>query len=168
MNDTVLVFTSKSFERILEEGGTSSWRLDRNHARQYAFAVCTRNAKSDWVEGPEVHRSAFLVGKVSDVVPSPKHKGRYLIQFSEYAQVNVPNMWQGDRNPVRYTSLQQLGIDPSTLKWAPLPAPSKALNSTPRANTINADSPLTMAEAKKGLALTFGVLPEAIEITIRG
>jgi hypothetical protein len=27
---------------------------------------------------------------------------------------------------------------------------------------------LTMAEAKKGLALTFGVAPEAIEITIRG
>jgi len=28
--------------------------------------------------------------------------------------------------------------------------------------------PLTMAEAKTGLALTFGVPPEAIEITIRG
>jgi len=27
---------------------------------------------------------------------------------------------------------------------------------------------LTIAEAKKGLALTFGVTPEAIEITIRG
>jgi hypothetical protein len=27
---------------------------------------------------------------------------------------------------------------------------------------------LTMAEAKKGLALTFNVPPEAIEITIRG
>lgn len=29
-------------------------------------------------------------------------------------------------------------------------------------------APLTMAEAKKGLALTFGVAPEAIEIIIRG
>jgi hypothetical protein len=29
-------------------------------------------------------------------------------------------------------------------------------------------APLTMADAKKGLALTFGVKPEAIEITIRG
>jgi hypothetical protein len=28
--------------------------------------------------------------------------------------------------------------------------------------------PLTMSEAKKGLALTFGVAPETIEITIRG
>jgi hypothetical protein len=28
--------------------------------------------------------------------------------------------------------------------------------------------PLTMAEAKKGLALMFNVAPEAIEITIRG
>jgi hypothetical protein len=29
-------------------------------------------------------------------------------------------------------------------------------------------APLTMAEARKGLALTFGVAPNAIEITIRG
>jgi hypothetical protein len=28
--------------------------------------------------------------------------------------------------------------------------------------------PLTMAEAKKGLALTFNVPPEAVEIAIRG
>ena len=28
--------------------------------------------------------------------------------------------------------------------------------------------PLSMSDAKKGLALTFGVAPEAIEITIRG
>ena len=30
------------------------------------------------------------------------------------------------------------------------------------------DRPLTMAQAKRGLALTFGILPEAVEITIRG
>ena len=29
-------------------------------------------------------------------------------------------------------------------------------------------TPLTMTEAKNGLSLTFGVPPEAIEITIRG
>jgi hypothetical protein len=28
--------------------------------------------------------------------------------------------------------------------------------------------PLTMSDAKKGLALTFGVPPEAIEITVHG
>jgi len=84
-------------ERILREGGTSSWRLDRNHARQCVFAVCTRNANADWVEGSEAHHSAFLVGKISDVVAAPDYEGRYLIQFSEFARVNIPDAWKGDR-----------------------------------------------------------------------
>ena len=163
-----VVFTAKSVERILQEGGTSSWRLDRNHARQCGFAVCTRNANADWVEGPEAHHAAFLVGKVSDVVPAPTTAGRYLIQFSEYALVTVPDAWKGDRNPVKYADLKDLGIDPAKLKWRPMPEPSEIPDSTPHTKPLATGSPLTMAEAKKGLALTFGVKPEAIEITIRG
>jgi hypothetical protein len=164
--EAAIVFTAKSIDRILREGGTSSWRLDRNHARKCAFAVCTRNANADWVEGPEAHHSAFLAGKIKDVVRSSDHGGRYLIQFSEYAKVNIPDAWKGDRNPVRYGSLEEVGIDPSSLKWEPMPAPVEP--PTHRVVTPNAVAPLTMAEAKKGLALTFGVPPEAIEITIRG
>jgi hypothetical protein len=169
-DEATVVFTAKSVERILREGGTSSWRLDRNHARQCAFAVCTRNANADWVEGPEAHHSAFLIGKVRGVVPSPDHEGRYLIQFSEYAPVNVPDAWKGDRNPIKYVaSLKNLGIDPSTLKWEPMPEAGAAPGPTPAPVKPNAGvQPLTMSEAKKGLAITFGVAPEAIEITIRG
>ena len=165
-DEAAVVFTAKSVERILCEGGTSSWRLDRNHARQCVFAVCTRNANADWVEGPEAHHSAFLVGKIRDVVPAPDSDGRYLIQFSEYARVNIPDAWKGDRNPVKYASLKDIGIDPSSLKWEPMPVPVEP--ATPRVIAPPAVAPLTMAEAKKGLALTFGVPPEAIEITIRG
>jgi hypothetical protein len=164
---TAVVFTAKSIERILKEGGTSSWRLDRNHARQCEFAVCTRNAHADWVEGPEAHHAAFLVGKVSDVVPASE-AGRYLIQFSEYALVTVPDAWKGDRNPIKYADIKDLGIDPAKLKWRPMPEPSEIPELTPHAKPSATGSPLTMAEAKKGLALTFGVKPEAIEITIRG
>lgn len=167
-NKVAIVFTAKSIDRLLGEGGTSSWRLDRNHARKCAFAVCTRNANADWVEGPEAHHSAFLVGKVKDVVPSPKHDGRYLIQFSEYAKVNVPNAWKGDRNPVKYGTLEELGIDPAGLDWEPMPAPAKEQNLNHEVTAPAGVEPLTMAEAKKGLAITFGVPPEAIEITIRG
>lgn len=167
---TAVLFTAKSIERILREGGTSSWRLDRNHARRCTFAICTRNAHADWVEGPEAHHSAFLMGKVSDVVPSPDHEGRYLIQFSEYARLNIPELWKGDRNPVKYCTLEELGIDLSTLRWEPMPAPAEPPESTPEVIPLKgtAVGPLTMAEAKTGLALTFGVPPEAIEITIRG
>ena len=169
-DEAAVVFTAKSIERILREGGTSSWRLDRNHARQCILAICTRNANADWVEGPEAHHSAFIVGKIRDVVPAPDTEGRYLIQFSEYALVNIPDVWKGDRNPVKYASLEQIGIDPSSLKWEPMPAAAEdAATAAPTVSaSITAGAPLTLAEAKKGLALTFGVPPEAIEITIRG
>ncbi len=163
-----VVFTAKSIEHILNEGGTSSWRLDRNHARECVFAVCARNAKANWVEGPEAHHSAFMVGKVKNVVPTADRKGRYLIQFSEYALVNIPDVWKGDRNPLRYAAaLEDLGVDPSSLKWKSMPQRGESAESTPK-NVLLTGAPLTMAEAKNGLALTFGVSPEAIEITIRG
>jgi len=166
-NKTAVVFTAKSIERILAEGGTSSWRLDRNHARQCEYAVCTRNAHADWVEGPEAHHAAFLVGKVSDVVPAPDIAGRYLIQFSEYSVVDIPDAWKGDRNPVKYAALKELGIDPAKLKWKPMPEADERPEAH-RARTPSTGMALTMAEAKKGLALTFRVAPDAIEITIRG
>ena len=167
-NKAVVLFTEKSIERILREGGTSSWRLDRNHARQCTFAVCTRNAHGKKVEGQETHRSAFLVGKIKDVVPSPKKEHRYLIQFSEYAFVNIPDAWKGDRNPVKYSTLEEIGSDPTKLKWEPMPEPVDVPETEPRGPKGSPVGALTMAEAKKGLSLTFGVAPEAIEITIRG
>lgn len=167
-HEAAVVFTAKSVERILREGGTSSWRLDRNHARRCVFAVCTRNANADWVEGSEAHHSAFLMGKVREVVPAPDHGGRYLIQFSEYALVNIPDVWKGDRNPVKYAAIEDLGIDPSTLEWQPMPAAAEPRSPTREVNKLPGVAPLTMAEAKKGLALTFGVSPDAVEITIRG
>ena len=180
--EVAVVFTARSTERILTEGGTSAWRLDRNHARRCKFAVCTRNAhnntwdQGDWPQGKEPHQAAFLVGKILDVVPSlapPENnessKDRFLIQFSEFARVDIPNAWKGYRNPVKYTSLEELGIDPSTLKWEPMPEPTNLSPPAVEALTHRvAIGALTIAEAKKGLALTFNVPPEAIEITIRG
>jgi hypothetical protein len=174
-----VLFTAKSVERILREGGTSAWRLDRSHARRCAYAVCTRNAGARWVEGKEEHRSAFLVGKIGDVVPckpTPENHeapdNRFLITFSEYALVDMPDVWAGGRNPVKYESAEALGIDFSSLKWERMPEPDNLTAPSPQAphpvTVRSMDRPLTMAEAKKGLALTFNVPTEAIEITIRG
>lgn len=177
--EIVVVFTAKSVERILSEGGSAAWRLDRNHARRCEYVVCTRNLHSAWGDGAEEHQSAFLIGKIRDVVrcrPTPENaeheKNRFLIEFTEYARLNIPNAWKGDRNPVKYATLDDLGIDPAKLTWESLPDVAK----TPERNTSKEAAPmngagvkaLTMAEAKKGLALTFNVPPEAIEITIRG
>ena len=99
--------------------------------------------------------------------PQKAGKSRYLIQFNEYARVNIPEIWKGDRNPVKYATLEELGIDPSMLKWEPMPPAPESIPDVIPVRAANAGA-LTMAQAKNGLALTFGVPPEAIEITIRG
>jgi hypothetical protein len=80
---------------------------------------------------------------------------------------------KGDRNPVKYVSLEDFGIDPAKLTWEKMPEPGilpqltgDLGNDTPA--VTSAGRGLSMAEAKQGLALTFNVPPSSIEITIRG
>ena len=85
--------------------------------------------------------------------------------------VNIPDVWKGDRNPVRYSSEDELGIDFDKLDWKPMPdATAQAEGpSVPPARSGNGEvQPLTIIEAKKMLAITFGVAPEALDITIHG
>jgi hypothetical protein len=178
MNDTIALFTAKSAERIIREGGTSSWRLDPGNARRCTYALCVRNAHSNWGDGTEAHHTGFLIGKVSGVIatePTPENdespQHRYLIQFSEYAEVDIPDSWpKGYRNPVRYTTFDELMIDPAGLDWKPMPEPTEAPSPEGPVAPIagKTGAALTIAEAKRGLAVTFGVSQDAVEITIRG
>jgi hypothetical protein len=164
----VVVLTAKTVESILAEGGTSAWRLHPEHAKARTYAICTRNRFAKWSKGSEPHRSAFLVGKIRDVVQAPsRDKGRYLIQFSDYAVIDVADVWEkGDRNPIKYVDIESLGIDPGKLKWKPMPKVPAAKTPTSEIQ-LAPDTPLTIAEAKKRLAATFGVSTDAVEITIR-
>ena len=119
--ESIAVFTAKSVNHILTVGGSCSWALNPVHARQLPYVVCTRNARHPQVEGREEHGSAFLVGCVKDVVPSPEYPGRWLIEFSDYAEIYVTRVWKSWRNPVRYTNFVDLGIDPATLHFQPMP-----------------------------------------------
>lgn len=101
-------------------------------------------------------------------MPSNETKGRWLIKISAFARVSIPGVWQGWRNPVRYTDLASLGVDPNTLTFEPMPEPVTADQQVTASETKPAGSLLTISEAKRGLALTFGVSEEAIEITIHG
>jgi hypothetical protein len=73
--------------------------------------------------------------------------------------VNVPNAWPGNRNPVLYTTLEDMGISVDELKFHPMPEQEGVAK--PKVK------PLTFDEAKAGLAQMFNVDPSAIEITIR-
>jgi hypothetical protein len=191
VKEVIVLFTARSMEDILNAGGAAAFVLDPLRARECPFALLTRNANDRrWPSGLEEHRAAFLLGRIKGLVSTkgPKNEDRWTIEFSEFALLDDQEhrgVWrEGDRNPVRYDPLEtldNLGIDPSKLRFEQMPPRAKDnLGGTlpdmqPKPHNLPAPSndpapvgALTMAEAKKGLALTFGVASEAVEITIRG
>lgn len=169
MTDEVLaVLTYKAIETCLDVGGTQSWALDRAHAMQCRYAVLCRNGRHPDVEDTRPHKTAFMVGKIDDVIPSTDHEGRWLVTFSEYAEIDVPDVWKGGRNPVSYTTLDELGVSLDGVKFKPMPKREKEAVQPGLDATAAPPAMLTIAEAKRALAVTFGVKPDAVEITIRG
>ncbi|MGK8506361.1 hypothetical protein [Nocardia asiatica] len=164
--DTVVVFTGKSPEQILSEGGSQAWKLDPLRAKKCTWLVCTQNAHNyeDFADGNEPHGSAFLVGRISRISPAPKMDGRWMIEVREYARISQPNVWTGDRNPVRYTNLGALGINLEGADFQEMESDTAATRPT----ALAASAGLTIAQAKAGLAETYGVAVDSIEIIIRG
>jgi hypothetical protein len=112
-----------------------------------------------------------MIGRVLDVVPATESPGRWLITFSEYAEIDVPKVWKGGRNPVSYTTLVDLGVTLDGIKFKPMPMMPQegGTSDQPERRSLSLlPTMLTIADAKKALAATFGVKPEAVEITIRG
>jgi hypothetical protein len=168
MHTAVAVFSGKSTQTVFRDGGTQSWRLVPANASKHEFVVCCRSAV-DWAEGTEERGSAFIVGRLAAVVKSTENMpGRYLLKFSEYAEVAVPGAWKGWRNPVRYTTLEELGIHLATLNFKPMPAPEETGPSSNSSSEVAPIAVLTIAQAKVALANHYGVAPDAVEITIRG
>jgi hypothetical protein len=175
----VAVLTARSPERLLREGGSQAWVLNPVNARKHQFLVAIQNQHNGkWGGASEPHGTAFLIGRISDVVPSTDEdtqEGRYLIKISEYARIKVEHKWKG-RNPVRYVTLDELGIDPSQIEFIPMPTFVEGHDASnderDPASNLMPDHPikrsfLTIPEAKEGLAATLGVSIDKIEITIK-
>ena len=172
--DTIVVFTARSPERIVREGGSQAWVLNAARAKNCTWLVCTQNRHNPDHEFSDATaaRLAFLLGKISAIrkAQGPGDEDRWMIAISEFARINVADGWDHGRNPVRYTSLAQLGIDPKKANFEPMPASVVAQPPAGAVTTSGAQpvAMLTIAEAKKALAAAFGVKPDAVEITIRG
>ena len=169
--DTIVVFTARSPERIVREGGSQAWVLNPVRARLCSWLLCAQNRHNpdhEFSDATEPHGTGFLLGKIAAVRKSPEDEdgSRWLIAISEFTRITVPGAWKHWRNPVRYTTLEELGITINQLKFMSMPKIAKVSASSEQA--IATASTLTIAEAKKALAATFGVKPEAVEITIRG
>ena len=159
----IAVFTGKSLETLLAHGGSGPWVGAKERVNAQKYLVCIRKTKP----GTEGHGGAFLVGKISTVRElgfDRRGQQRWFFEISEFAIPSHRGQWQW-RNPVRYTTLEELGIELNKLKFKPAPP---ATLSPPMAETGSSAKPLTIAEAKAGLAAKFGVSPDAIDIHIKG
>lgn len=163
----IFVLTGRGVETILAEGGSQAWTIDTNRAKDCEYVVCIQNHKQDHFDPKQLsalHHTAFLVGKLAGTVaPDPNNGGnRKKLVFSEYAEIDLADKWPGYRNPVFYGNLEEFGIDVMTLQFQPMPVQQPAVP------VLDKQQPLTIAQAKAGLALSFGVMPTDIEIVIRG
>lgn len=172
----IAVFTGRGAERTIKENGSMAWVLDPRRARKYEYVVCVQNydARNDWGDASAPHRTAFLVGRLEAVVPCSKKgetdKQRWLLKFSEYARVDIPDAWPGNQNPVFYTDLESFGIKLEALSFRPMHGSADtALIHPERENGSAARgdvTPLSIADAKAGLALKYEVDPANIKIVI--
>lgn len=119
LGGVVTVLTSKSVGKIKRDGGTYPWIAGQKRVQACDYVVCVRTRLSPLKpEGPEPHRQAFLVGRISDVVDAVGSPGRQRIYFSAYSVLSGPEvLWPG-ANPLHYyPDLEALGIDPQSLEW---------------------------------------------------
>jgi hypothetical protein len=122
MAEILTVLTFKSARHIVADGGTQSWVISQRRARRCAFVVCVRHQQGPYkAEGNEPHKHAFLVGKVSGVVPSSETSDRFRVEMSEYAIIDGPHIQLNSASPTQYfSSLSSVGIDEKSLRWKPI------------------------------------------------
>jgi hypothetical protein len=181
-DEAIAVFTARSPQRILREGGSQAWALNASRARKAQYLVCVQNQHNpdrDFSDATGAHGSVILVAKISDVIPAPEEPegGRWMICFDEYSYLppspQPQDVWQGWRNPVRYTTLEEMGVELDNLIFHPaaeLRDEQERSKPSPKPVTIDDGTvaPLSISQAKEGLAAFYGLETSAIEIVIRG
>ena len=105
--ECVLVFTYQDLNTLLQFNGSQSWRLQtggRDRVRKCLYIICVNNAKHKLSQNFDNHGGAFLVGRISGVSKAleSNFEDRSIIEFDEYAEINIPKIWEGWRNPVIY------------------------------------------------------------------
>ena len=126
--ESLIVFTHRSIKLLLDLNGSLAWKIDPERARKCKYIVCARNTNHGLADLEVPHSSAFLIGKVSGISPAlnlPRDNDRWMIKFDEYAELSIPNAWDGQRWPVKYyeteTLLNKFDIDPKSLDWKIVP-----------------------------------------------
>ena len=194
MNESILVFTHRSIDFLTKLNGSTSWQLNQQRAMLCDYVICVRNTNSALAEKDFPHSSAFLVGKISNVVQSlnlPRDEHRYMIEFEEYAEVSIPDVWQRWRSPVIYKNTNEIenthNLDFDSLEWKKVPSrdhdyiekyfefENKFYESQENVTTrfrqkkdTKLNDGLSISDAKIELSKYYEISEENIEIHIKG
>lgn len=163
----VKVLTNESGPDIIAKGVVGNWKADEERLARCEYVVCVRNAKARFAPPDVPHGAAFLVGKVIGAMSAGD--GRVQIVIDEYWTCSIRDVWNDkSQNPVRYLTKtlaeKQLGLSFADIPFQDVPSPV-ALEANPASTHTE---PLTIPQAKAGLAKTLGIKPEQIEIIIKG
>ena len=188
--ESVLFFTFKSHETLLYFNGSQSWELDPNRVSKCKYLICVKNMNHPLTENTFCnHGDGFLVGKISNIRKPYNEKGeentstnRWLVTFNEFSTINLPNIWEGWRNPVKYIKTDELNVDFEKLKFTACPPVNiefikshmlkdnnfnnKILKAKKHLSTI--DNGYNIQEAKRGLAKHYKIPEQNIEIIMKG
>lgn len=168
MEDTLCVRTRDTIDDILAANNSAAWFLQPRRARAARYLVCAGLDR----ERSSEERRPFLVVEISEVVLDPdasKERARYAICFERYALLDPEqqDVLTGSQNPVRWGALEDFVSNaPDELKWVQAPEKSLPYSYSRRVSREPVQGGLSVDEAKKGLALRFGVPEASITITI--
>lgn len=101
MSKTVLVMTNTPKHELIRTGAVEVTRINPIRVKKTEYVICCRHAHMA-PYGPEAHGSAFLVGRISGIRMPTITRPKWLIQFDAVLEVDIPNFWRGDLNPIRY------------------------------------------------------------------
>lgn len=165
MDDTVAVTTADSLEDILAANNSAAWSLDvGKHGANLKYLICARKTASG-------KRQAFLLCLIRNFSVDPgatsrSSRTKYAIEFHQYLGIDKEvDDWRAGQNPVRVGSLSHF------LKGFVPPAPEEFETAPKKTRPYSysqapTDRGLTIAQAKAGLALHFGIPESAVRISL--
>ena len=195
--ESIYVFTYKSTDTLLRYNGSQSWKLNPKRVMKCKYLICVNNSQHALSENEVNHGHAFLICKISNVKRNygSISDDRWIIEFDEYAEINLPNFWKGWRNPIIYTPTNDIDLNLDEIQFKKVPEvdlkfieeheimeqsysenlgvinSSKTVeqaNSNITNNIFPKKNCLTISEAKSGLSKQYDIPIENIEIILKG
>jgi len=157
--DTILTITENTLLDCIERAGVGWMAASFKQAQKVMYVVVAHRGGID-------NGAAKFVIKVKGVNRHP-NENRVMFTFEEYAEIDVPNAWPGNRKPFTYVNSDDMGIDFEALVWQKVGSiPLRDENGTLIALFEKLEQ-LSIADIKKVIAKKYKVTTESIEINIK-